>query len=81
VPAAASILTTARRIPWARVLFAARLVYRKGSAAARALTESERSRLLELVKKSRGRPSNLTERERRRVRDLAAKALDAARKA
>ncbi len=62
-------------------MFAATLVYRKGSAASRALSESERKRLLDLVKKSQGRPSNLTERERARVRELAGKALTAARKA
>ncbi len=81
MPAAGSIVTAAKRIPWKRVLFAAQLVYRKGTAASRALTESERQRLLDLVKKSQGRPSNLTERERARVRELAGKALTAARKA
>ncbi len=50
-------------------------------ATAARRTETERRRLLELIRKSKGRPSNLTERERRRVRDLAAKALAAARKA
>jgi hypothetical protein len=63
------------------VIYAGQLAYRKGSAGARALTETERRRLLELIRKSKGRPSNLTERERQRVRDLAAKALAAARKA
>ena len=81
MPAVGPILTAARRVPWGRVLFAAQLVYRKGSAASHALTETERKRLLGLVKKSQGRPSNLTERERARVRELAGKALTAARQA
>lgn len=81
MPAAGTIVTAARRIPWGRVLFAAQLVYRKGTAASQALTATERKRLLDLVKKSQGRPSNLTERERARVRELAGKALSAAREA
>jgi len=62
-------------------MFAATLVYRKGSAGYKGLSDSERKRFLDLVKKSQGRPSNLTERERERVRELAGKALTAARKA
>jgi hypothetical protein len=79
--AAQSIVTTAKKIPWKRVLIVAQLVYMKGSAASRALTPAERKRLLDLVKKSQGRPSNLTDRERTRVKELAGKALTAARKA
>ena len=75
-----SIITAARRIPWAKVLVAAQLVYSRGSAAAKALDTKERQALLDLVKKSQGRPSNLSERERTRVRELAGKALSAARK-
>jgi hypothetical protein len=81
MPAATSIVTSAKRIPWKRVLLVAQLVYVKGSAASKALTPAERRRLLDLVKKSQGRPSNLTEKERTRVRELAGKALAAARKA
>jgi hypothetical protein len=79
--ATTTIVTTAKKIPWKRVLLVAQLVYVKGSAASRALTAAERKRLLDLVKKSQGRPSNLTERERARVRELAGKALTAARRA
>jgi hypothetical protein len=81
MPAASTIVTTAKRIPWKRVMLAAALVYRKGSAAARALTPDERQRLLDLARKSKGRPSNLTERERARARELAGKAFTAARHA
>jgi hypothetical protein len=76
---ASTIVTKARRIPWKRVLLVAQLVYVKGSAVSKALTPAERKRLLDLVKKSQGRPSNLSERERARVKELAGKALTAAR--
>ena len=81
MPSAAPIVTAAKRIPWKKVMLAAALVYRKGGAAARALTPDERQRLLDLAKKSKGRPSNLTERERTRARELAGKAFTAARHA
>ncbi|WP_320671448.1 hypothetical protein [Patulibacter defluvii] len=37
------------------------------------LSERERRRLTELLRQSRGRPGNLTERQRREVRELASK--------
>jgi hypothetical protein len=80
MPGPSSIVATARKIPWAKVMVAAQLVYTRGSAAAKALDAKERKTLLDLVKKSQGRPANLTERERARVRELAGKALTAARK-
>lgn len=80
MPGPAALITTAKRVPWGRVLFAAQLVYRKGSAASQALDEFERKGLLDLVRKSKGRPSNLSGPERKRVRELAGKALAGARK-
>jgi hypothetical protein len=80
MPGPSSIVATAKKIPWAKVMVAAQLVYTRGSAAAKALDAKERKTLLDLVKKSQGRPANLTERERARVRELAGKALTAARK-
>jgi hypothetical protein len=38
------------------------------------LSEKERSRLVEIVKTSKGRPSNLSDRERRELSSLIAKA-------
>ncbi len=38
------------------------------------LTERDRRRLVEIVRTSRGRPSNLSDRERRELRELIAKA-------
>lgn len=80
MPGPSSIVATAKKIPWTKVMVAAQLVYTRGSAAAKALDAKERKALLDLVKKSQGRPGNLTERERTRVRELAGKALTAARK-
>ena len=80
MPGPSSIVSAARRVPWTKVLVAAQLVYARGSAAAKALDAKERRTLLDLVRKSQGRPSNLSERERARVRELAGKALSAARK-
>ena len=39
------------------------------------LTKPERSELLSLVARSKGRPGNLGQRERNRVKDLAGKAM------
>ena len=79
MPGATAIAATARRIPWRRVLAVSALAYQRGSAAWAALTPDERRRFRELIAKSRGRPSNLTERERGQIRELAAKALHGAR--
>lgn len=75
MPTATSMIAAARRIPWAKVVAMGTLAYQRGSAAWEALTPSERARLRELITKSKGRPQNLTSRERDRVRQLAAKAL------
>jgi hypothetical protein len=79
MPAARSIYTTAKRIPWKRVLLIAQQAYVRGSAASKALTPAERKNLVDIAKKSQGRPSNLTDRERARMRELAFKAYNAAR--
>jgi hypothetical protein len=81
MPTTTGIVSAARRIPWSKVLVAGQYVLRKGSAARGALSDAERKQLLDLIRKSKGLPQNLAEHERTRVRELAAKALDAARKA
>ena len=58
-----------KAIPWAMALQAG-LVAREHW---RKLTEKERSRLLELLGKARGRPGNLTAREREELKRLARK--------
>ena len=79
MPGPTAIITTARKIPWAKVLIAGQYVYRKGSSARAALTEAERKEFLGLLRKSRGFPQNLIDRERARAWELAGKALDGAR--
>jgi hypothetical protein len=79
MPGALSIATLARRIQWKTVLFVAKMVYDRGSAAYRALHPHERAELRDLATKSRGRPGNLTTHERGRIRELAAKAIRGAR--
>ncbi len=79
MPTAAAMVIAARRIPWSKVLLAGQYVYRKGTAARAALTETERRHFLELLKKSKGLPQNLAAHERVRIKELAAKALAGAR--
>jgi hypothetical protein len=74
-------IAAVRRIPWATVVAVATVGVRKGSAAWSALTPRQRRELADLVRKSKGRPSNLTKRQQYEARRLARKALDAAREA
>jgi hypothetical protein len=75
------LMTRGRAIPWARLYILSEWAYRKGKAARGELTERERSELGRLVRKSKGRRANLTKREVDRLRDLASKAFEAARRA
>jgi hypothetical protein len=75
------LLARGRTVPWTRLYFIGEWAYRKGKAAHGGLTESERGELGRLLKKSKGRRKNLTERERERLQWLAQKALEAARSA
>ncbi len=80
MPGPATVITAARRIPWAKVMIAGQFVYRKGTAARAALTDAERKEFLGLLRKSRGFPQNLVDRERARAWELAGRALDGARR-
>jgi predicted ArsR family transcriptional regulator len=62
-----------RRIPAATVIQAAEVV-RLAREHLQRLDPSERRRVVELVRKGRGRPRNLTQREREELARLAAKA-------
>ena len=75
------LLTRGKAIPWVRVYVLSEWAYRKGRAAHGGLDTSERSELGGLLRKSKGRRANLTGREVDRLRVLAAKAFDAARRA
>ena len=67
-----STKTTTERVkelPWAAMLSAAVVVGERW----RQLSEKDRARLTELLRESRGRLANLTDKERRELRRLAGK--------
>jgi hypothetical protein len=64
-----------RAAQWAALYEGAKLVYSQGKRIYDNLSAAERERLGQLMRKSRGRRSNLTEREQRRVWELVRKAL------
>jgi hypothetical protein len=72
-----ALLTRAawRRVPWAVVLQGAVWLFRQGRHRLERLTPPQRRELLDLIRKSRGRPANLTARQQERVRALVRKAL------
>jgi hypothetical protein len=79
--AIAKLFARGRALPWARIYFLGELAYRKGRAVHGGLTEAERSELGRLLKKSKGRRRNLSQREFERLRGLGMKAFEAARRA
>lgn len=65
-----------RRLPWARVLLVAHWLWTHGrDRLERNLTARERGELARLLRKSKGRRANLSERERRRVTELLRRAV------
>ena len=68
-----------RRISWKQMLFLSQQAYVRGSAVGRELGPHGRARMIELARKSNGRPGNLTPRERDELRQLAMSVWDAAR--
>jgi hypothetical protein len=65
-----------KRIPWKMVWAVALWLTEKGRERVEAnLTEKERQELWRLVKKSKGRPDNLAQRDRTRVRNIVTKAI------
>jgi hypothetical protein len=63
-----------RAVNWIALFEAARLAYRHGRRSWDNLTPDERRNLGELIRKSKGRRSNLTEVERERMWNLVKKA-------
>ncbi|HEX6115625.1 MAG TPA: hypothetical protein VFY99_00900 [Solirubrobacterales bacterium] len=79
MPGPAALLAAgARRLSWAQVLWLSREALKRGSAIGRELGPNGRARMVELVRKSNGRPGNLTARERDELRRLAMQVWDAA---
>jgi hypothetical protein len=68
------LVTRGRAIPWLALYESAKFVYGHGSRAWNNLQPGERERLGSLVRKSRGRASNLTQRERDELWSLVKKA-------
>jgi hypothetical protein len=68
------LVARGRAINWIALLEAARFVYRHGKRSWDNLTPDERRNLGELIRKSKGRRSNLTAVERERMWDLVKKA-------
>jgi hypothetical protein len=69
------LVSRGRAINWIALFEAARLVYRHGKRSWDNLTPDERRSLGELIRKSKGRRTNLTEVERERMWDLVKKAV------
>jgi hypothetical protein len=73
------LVTRGRAINWIALFEAARFVYRHGKRSWDSLTPDERRRLGELIRKSKGRRSNLTEAERTRMWEIVKKAFPGTR--
>ena len=69
-------VTALRRVPWMRVWVLAVWLYRNGrERLERNLAPEERRDLWDMMRKSGGRPANLSRREQNRFRDLVRQAI------
>lgn len=65
-----------RRVPWGLVWAVSVWLAEKGRERVQAkLTKKEQQELLRLVKKSKGRPGTLPQRDRTRLKNIAGKAI------
>jgi hypothetical protein len=69
-----SLVTRGRAINWIALYEAAKFVYGHGRRSWENLTPSERAEIGRMLRKSKGRSTNLTERERERLWTLVKKA-------
>jgi hypothetical protein len=70
-----SAFSLAKRVPWLKVWATATWLVAKGRARVNDnLTEAERTELRKLVAKSKGKPTNLSARDRDRVKAIVKKA-------
>ncbi|MGH2924797.1 MAG: hypothetical protein ACRDK1_02365 [Solirubrobacterales bacterium] len=69
-----------KALPWARIYVLSGWAYRKGRAVHGGLSASDRGELGRLLRKSKGRRGNLSDREFERLRELGLKAFDAGRR-
>jgi len=68
----APLLRLGRRIPWVRVVMAAKWLYERGKGN---LTEAERRELGQFLRQSKGDPRKLSVKERERMRAVVRKGL------
>ena len=65
-----------KRVPWKMVWAVSLWLVEKGRERVTAnLTEKERQELLHIIKKSKGRPGALPQRDRTRLKNIAGKAV------
>jgi len=69
-----SLVSRGRAVNWIALYEAAKLVYGHGRRSWDNLTPSERAEIGRMLRKSKGRSTNLTERERSRLWTLVKKA-------
>jgi hypothetical protein len=72
---ARSVSDRVSKVPWALVLEIGRWIYYQGRDAYARLNEHERRELPRLLRESKGRATNLTERERAELRRIVTKAV------
>ncbi len=71
-----SAVTAIKKVPWKRVWIASLWLYNQGrTRLEKNLTAKERNELGELMKLSKGLPTNLTQRQRDRFRELVARGI------
>ncbi|HET9185042.1 MAG TPA: hypothetical protein VFN82_02770 [Solirubrobacterales bacterium] len=65
-----------RRVPWKMVWSASLWLANKGRERVQAnLTQAEQTEFWNLIRKSKGKPANLSQRDRTRMKDIAGKAI------
>lgn len=67
------VLLAARRLPWRTLFVAGQQLYKRGRAFRNNLTAAERTQLGEILNKSKGRRSNLTDKDVATLRELVMK--------
>jgi hypothetical protein len=75
---ATRMIRRGRAVRWVALYETAKVVYGHGRRMYRNLSPAERERLGQLLRKSRGKRSNLNEREQRRIFELVRKAITGA---
>jgi len=69
------LIRRGRAVQWAAIYEAAKLVYGHGRRMYNNLSPAERERLGQLLRKSRGKRANLSDREQHRVFELVRKSV------